>query len=276
LAALSILHVRREIGSTILIVAFAFLLFWSPLTMAGAMPIVGYLVLRRDFGELLTPRLLVACVVALCFFPIAAYLGADAQSVAHRWHFMDDGFWNFYVVFIMIQIPHAGIVAWFWRRLGPDLRALSILSIVMLLLIPIYRLGSNNDFAMRASIMPLALLAFVFGSIAAELHLRDGIRRVAAVVAIVVLGCVTPALEIQRALMLNSFEVSDCNLLTTWHHIEPSNWLTGYFAKSDRMPAWLLRHDRAETLATIENRQCWPDHPFTDVPMTVWGDPERW
>jgi hypothetical protein len=276
LAALSVLHIRREIDSTVLIVAFAFLFFWSPLAMMGALPIVGYLVLRRDPGKLLTPPLLIACVAALCFLPIVAYLSVDAGSVTHRWLIMQDGFWAFYVVFILIQIPHAVIVASFWRRLDPGSRALSILSIVLLLLIPLYKLGANNDFAMRASIMPLALLAFVFGSIVAEMQLRDGIMRVAAVAAIIVLGCITPAFEIQRALTLDSFKVSDCNLLTTWKDLEADTWIANYLARSDTIPEWLLPHDRPETLLAIENRQCWPDHPYMTMPMAVWREPARW
>jgi hypothetical protein len=276
LAALSILHVRREIASTVLIVSFAFLCLWSPLTMAGALPIVAYLVLRREFRELLTPRLLLACVVALGFLPIIAFLGTDAGSVPHSWLVARDDFWIVYVIFILVQIPHTAIVASFWRQLDPGSRTLSILSIGLLLLIPIYKVGMDNDFAMRASIMPLVLLAFVFGSIVAELKLRHGNGRITAVAAIVVLSCIAPASEIQRALTFNSFAISDCNLLTTWKHLDPGRWFSNYFARSDTIPAWLFPHDRADPAVAIENRQCWPDHPFGNVPMVEWAYPTRW
>lgn len=276
LAALGILHARREIGSGILIVAVGFLFLWSPLTMAGALPIVAYLVLRRDFAALLTPRLLVPCVVALGFLPIAAYLGADAGSVPHAWPFVHPAFWSFYVVFIVIQIPHAGVVAASWQRVDPDVRPLVALAIVLLLLIPFYRLGANNDFVMRASIMPLALLAFAFASLAADLQWRDGAGRIAAVAVIVALSCVTPAMEFQRALDLHSFAISDCNLLTTWKHLEPKTWPANYLAQADRVPAWLLRRDGAAPAITIEDRQCWPDHPYSNTPTTLWWEPATW
>jgi hypothetical protein len=276
LAALSILHVRREIRSEVLVVAFAWSLLWSPLTMAGALPIVGYLVLRHDGRELLRPRLMIGCGAALCFLPIVAYLAADGGSVPHFWPFLYDGFWSLYVLFILIQIPQAAVVASYWRRLDPPSRTLSMLAIGVLLAIPFYRLGANNDFAMRASIMPLALLAFVFASIVAQLRLSDGGRQVAAVVVILVLGCLTPALEIQRALMLKPFAISDCNLLTTWSLLEPDHWFANYLARSDRTPAWLVRRDGAAPAMTIEDRSCWPDHPFENLPMTAWGDAENW
>jgi len=151
-----------------------------------------------------------------------------------------------------------------------------MLAIGVLLAIPFYRLGANNDFAMRASIMPLALLAFVFASIVAQLRLSDGGRQVAAVVVILVLGCLTPALEIQRALILKPFAISDCNLLTTWSLLEPDHWFANYLARSDRTPAWLVRRDGAAPAMTIEDRSCWPDHPFENLPMTAWGDAENW
>src|SRR5438067_1389827 len=188
LAALCVLHVRREVDSAVLVLSFAFLLFWSPLAMVGALPIVTYLVLRRDFAGLPDPRLLAAGLVALCFIPIVIYLEADAGSVPHEWRVLKDGFWIIYPLFIMVQIPHAAIVAWFWQRLDHGAKTLALLSIGLLLVIPTYSVGLNNDFAMRASIVPLALLAFVFGSIVAELQFSDGIKRISAPIAIVVLG----------------------------------------------------------------------------------------
>jgi hypothetical protein len=276
LAALGLLHARREIDSAILIVAFAFVFFWSPLAAAGAIPIVGYLVLRRDYAHLFDARIIVACVAALCFLPLVVYLGADAESVPHSWLFLVDGFWPVYVIFVAIQIPQAAVVWVCRQKLAPEWRELAALAIVLLLLIPFYRLGVNNDFAMRVSIAPLTLLAFAFAAIAAQLKLRDGVGRVAAVVTIVGLSAVTPALEVQRALMLDRFAVSDCNLLTTWRYLEPSTWISNYLARADRMPVWLLRRDNAAPPATVEARQCWPDHPFTATPMSDWREPARW
>ncbi len=278
LAALTILHVRREVDSTVLIVAFASLVFWSPLTMAGALPVVGLLVLCREFKALLTPRILAACAAGLCFLPIAAYMAADAEAVPHLWFFTWDGFWGVYVLFIAIELPHIAVVALYWRRLDAGLRLVSILAIGMLLAIPLYRLGSNNDFSMRASILPLALFAVVFASIVAQMRWRDGVARVAAVAAIIVLGSVAPATEVQRALDFKAFAISDCNVLTAWHLLEPNRWLSNYFARADRAPAWLLAHGSADAPVAIEDRQCWPDHPYRarNLPMTEWSEPDRW
>jgi hypothetical protein len=189
---------------------------------------------------------------------------------------LKDGFWIIYPLFIMVQIPHAAVVAWFRQRLDHGAKTLALLSIGLLLVIPTYSVGLNNDFAMRASIVPLALLAFVFGSIVAELQFSDGIKRISAPIAIVVLGSIAPAFEIQRALVLDSFAISDCNLLTTWSHLEPDRWWSNYFAKSDSMPTGLLRYDQARFTAGIEERQCWPGHPFQDAQRTVWREPGQW
>jgi hypothetical protein len=278
LAALTVLHVRREVDSVVLIVTVAALVFWSPLTIAGALPIVGFLVLRREYSALLTPRILTAGAAGLCFLPIAFYLATDAESVPHLWFFTWDGFWVVYALFIAIQLPHISVVAMYWHRLDADLRLISIFSIGVLLIIPIYRLGPSNDFAMRASILPLALLAFVFASIVAQMRWRDGVARVATIGVILALGSVAPASEVQRALALKAFAISDCNVLTSWHHIEPKKWLANYLARADRMPAWLFGHGSAEAPVVIEDRQCWPDHPYRtrNVPTEDWAKVETW
>ena len=232
LAALALLHARREIDSAILIVAFAFLFFWSPLAAAGAMPIVGYLVLRRDHAHLLRAPIVVPCLVALCFLPIVVYLGADAGSVPHFWLILMNGFASLYVAFIVIQIPQAAVVVGLPARARsggahrspardraaaahPGLsarRATTILRCV--------RRSRRSRFSPSRSRRSRR-----------DLKLRDGIGRVAAVVTIVALSAVTPALEVQRALMVDTFAISDCNLLTTWRYLEPSTWLDNYLAR---------------------------------------------
>ena len=270
LAALSILYLRRQIHGALPVLSIAFLLFWSPLSVAGAIPIIAYVTCRGGIGRAVTPPMLAALVAGLCFIPIAAYLLVDAQSVPHQWLFFLDGFWIVYGLFIVVQIPHAAIVAAFWSRLDAGSKALSVLSITLLLLIPMYRLGMNGDFAMRASIAPLALLAFVFASIVAEMQWRDGILRISAVTAILVLASVTPVLEIQRAFAFHAFAVSNCNLLTTWSQLEPFRWWASYLARGDKVPEWLFRRESASAPAVAEDRQCWIDHPFHNSPTTAW------
>jgi hypothetical protein len=104
--------------------------------------------------------------------------------------------------------------------------------------------------------LPLALLGFVFASIVAQLRWRDGAKPVAAVAVILALGSFTPALEIQRALMVHAFAISDCNLLTTWHHDEPAKWLANHFARADRMPTWLLAPSGQAGDSAADNAGC--------------------
>jgi hypothetical protein len=119
-------------------------------------------------------------------------------------------------------------------------------------------------------------LAFVFSSIVAELQWHDGIIRIAGVATIAILGCIAPALEIQRTFMLDPFAISDCNLLTTWNNLEPFRWWTSYLAKSDHVPGWLFHHNAEDAPASMEDRQCWPDHPYNSFPTTAWGQRDRW
>src|SRR5262249_52865320 len=153
-------------------------------------------------SQVFSPRLLAAGAVGLCFVPIALYLGIDAGTVPHGLLVLLPGFWILYLLFIAIEIPHAAIIMLYWGRLDRDTKMLSLVAIVLLLLIPFYAVGVNNDLAMRASITPLALLAFVFGRILAELDWRADLRLVVPAAAIVLLAAVGPLLEVGRALAL--------------------------------------------------------------------------
>jgi hypothetical protein len=93
--------------------------------------------------------------------PVAAYLAADAETVPHLWLVTQERFWSIYVVFVIVRLPRAAVVALYWRRLvqardwcPPRHRHAADHSDL--------RLGANNDFSMRVSILPLALPAFVF------------------------------------------------------------------------------------------------------------------
>jgi hypothetical protein len=129
---------------------------------------------------------------------------------------------------------------------------------------------------MRASITPLALLAFVFGRIVSELDFKADLKLAVPAAAIVLLAAVGPLLEIGRAVELDAFAISDCNLVTAWHKLEPDRWIANYMARFDAAPNWLIRHDPIGDEATIVERQCWPGHPWNNIPTATWQMPENW
>ena len=259
LAILALLCARRDISLGELGLACAVCLIWSPLAVAGALPIAAFLMAGR-LGEIRDRQLWLAVPPALCFVPVALYLMGDSASVPHELLLFVPGFWPTVLPFLLLEIPQAIIVAAAWERLPPPVRKVVVPALALLLVLPVYQIGSNDDLLMRGSIPALALLAFAFGQV-----LADGWRPRAVVfgaaLTIALIGAVTPAFEIARSLVMPRFAISDCNLVSAWQSLAPSQWLANYLARPSAMPGWLLDAPAVSPLSR-ETKICWPDHPF--------------
>jgi hypothetical protein len=257
-ALLSLLYARREIDLAPLLISFAALLLWSPLAMMGAAPFIALFALEQPPRGLFSPRMFAAAGIAFLFFPIALYLTNDAAAVPHEWLLMRESFALRYISFLAVEIPQAAVVLYAWNKVeAPDRRILA-LALALLFVIPIYSIGVSNDFVMRVSIAPLFLLAFAFARIAI-LTPRDNGRFASVISTIVIVSAATPFLEFKQALRGN-YAISDCNLLTSWHKGDISDLPLNYWARVEKVPAWLMSPPPGAPLM-VEDRKCWPDHP---------------
>ena len=256
-AALSLLAVRGEMDLAYLGVTFASLLLWSPLAVAPALPILLYLAWRFGTRCVFAWRLQLGFAVSLCFLPVALYLLMDAASIPHTLPFTSHSFLWRYPLFILIEIPHAALVLWLWRRVDKSIKGLLVLSIVWLLILPFYRFGYSNDWVMRGSITALFVLGFAFSSLALSLKPEEKSLRVITV-AIIALGAVTPAFEVRRAILRHPFAISRCNFITAMHDLDPNSTATEYLARSSTAQGWLIRPASHAPL-TIQSGHCWPD-----------------
>jgi hypothetical protein len=257
-ATLTLLYLRKEVDIAILIVAFAALLLWSPLSMLGAAPFLAVFGLRLFPRGLFERRILIAAAGALLFIPVALYLTVDAGAVAHQFLPGVAGFGALFVVFLLVEIPQSAVIAIGWKKIEACDRWLIAGAIALLVVIPVYSFGPSNDFAMRASIMPLFLLAYGFSRIAV-LTPRDNSAFPTFISVLVILSFATPMIEFKREL-LPAYAISDCNLLTAWLKSDPTILPTNYWARVEKVPAWLTPVS-ASPLG-LEIRQCWPDHPL--------------
>ncbi len=258
-ALIVLFHARGEIGFPAVLAASPPLLLWSPLAMLGAAPFVAWLALRSPRRLVFTPETVLAAMTGLCFAPIALYLTIDAGAVPRGWLMFRDGFLRTYVSFLLVEIPQAAVLVYAWRKIaGPDRGAL-VLALVLLLAIPLYSFGPGNDFAMRASIPALFLLAFNFARIAV-LTPRDDSAVPTLIASLVLISAATPLLEVRTALG-GAYAISDCNMLTAWSKTDGSTLPTNYWAREEKIPAWLMSLEDAPAPLTIEKRKCWPDHP---------------
>ena len=189
--------------------------------------------------------------------PIALYLTADAASVSHEWLVFKDGFlWN-YLQLLIFSIPQAWIIVTTWSKVDGQYKATVGLAILLLVVIPIYRIGGGNDMAMRGSIVPLLVLAFAFCEMVPVI--LDGSKAAAlAVAAVISLSAFTGLMEIRRAVADPSYAINDCNLLTVTDKIYNGSLPTNYLSRVSQMPAWLFRKGGAPLIA--EDRVCWPNY----------------
>ena len=233
---------------------------WSPLAIFFAPVVVLYFVARSPFAAIRSPRNWLAAGAAMLFAPILIYMTAAADTVQSEWIMLRPGFLAIYLFTLCVQIPQAIVVLANWRLTVTADRGLLIVALLILLAIPVYSLGPTNDFTMRASSAPLAILAFEYAVVATRIDpVTQPLARFA-VVLILGFGLFGPGFEIKRALIYPRFSISDCTLMQAWYDFDHSALPTNYVVRVERMKPWLMRLDDAEALP-FEPRSCWPDYP---------------
>jgi len=266
-AALVLLHAGREVDFAALAAAFVTLLFWSPLAMMGALPLLALCALDMRPSDLLSWRLAIIGVAGAGFLAMLVYLRLDAESVPRKWLVGEPHFWTDYLLLIVVGMPQAAVIALAWKAIDPRWRRAILAAIIILLLIPFFSLGKYNDFVVRAPLTPLAVVAAAFCRIA----VKPGTRLVErAVWAIVIFSAPTAILESMRGVIYPAFSISDCNLLTVTANQIDSERPAHYLARASAAPKWLLSAESAPLLR--ENRICWPDHPGRPENMPGDGD----
>ncbi|WP_156028597.1 hypothetical protein [Sphingobium chlorophenolicum] len=226
---------------------------WSPFALFGALPFAlfaGLSVLRSGSWDW--------CDVAFCALALALalpalfYLAAGAGSVGGGPLPPNGGL---YILFMMLEV-----VPFLWlllrdRTKGVD-RTTILIAGACLLLMPLWKIGANNDFEMRASIMPLALIAIAFAEWAGRLELRE---EKAWFLVILALGSVTGAAEIARVFRLAPSPAPQCSLAGAWDRqtgfVVPH---ASYFAVRDAFP---FKIHPAERVNSAQPAHCW-DRPW--------------
>ncbi len=266
--ALALLVVRRRIDLAAFAAAMAPMALWTPLGIVGWPPFLLLMAAAAPVASIRCVRNWLAAGSGCLFLPVAIYLTTASESIPAHWAVLQDGFWPVLVAMLLVQIPHALIVACFWRRVCARDRGLLGLSIALLILIPFYDFGPINDLAVRGSNMPLAILDFEFALVALQIMADKASGGRLAVALVIGLGLFGPGFELVWPLTRPRFNISDCDLLqasddyTQRAQIERfrGGLPTHYVAPVERMPPWLIRFDGAKPISYAP-KSCWPDHP---------------
>lgn len=234
---------------------------WSPLAAIGCLPFIVHaawhdLRLRRIVpADLALPAL--ATLIAL---PALLYLAAAGDRVGVRLFPIRP---DLYLLFLTIELLPFLLIAFAGRhaRFGGALLAIATGS---LLVMPLIQVGWWIDFAMRASIPALAILA---------LHLADGLgglwpasrRRKAALAALLAIGSITGLTEIARALSFPTSPPPRCGFARAWDESFAAWPKDSYLAPLDRTPA-AMRPTMPFRAAADDATRCferpWPRPPL--------------
>lgn len=216
------------------------LAIWSPLAIMGAVPfalLAGITALaRRSVGWRDVALPVLALLIAL---PSLLYVQLDAASLGAGPLLPDR---LSYALVLMFEVFPFLILPLLAPRTDSTERLTLWIVLGCLLLMPLWRIGVSTDFQMRASIMPLALLAFGFADWVTGL-MDERPRPIAdlgyAVVALSI-GAVTPALEVRRALVNRPSPEPRCSLVGVWTKqtglVVP---MASYLVHSGALPDWL-------------------------------------
>ncbi len=262
IGTLLLLHLRREIDVALLAMSSIVLLFWSPLPMIGAAPLLLMAGLRSLSLALLRWRTALAALAGVLLFPLLVYLSLDSATLSRGWLFQKQGFFTWYTLDLIFALPQMWLLLSARDATPQWLRPIFYASSAILVLFPLYRIGANddnNDMTMRGMLTPMFLLGFIFVDVAPAL-VRGRQPRAGLTVAILSISALTGLMEISRAVSAPAYAINDCNFVTVMSKIVPGIAPTNYLARVESAPEWLAATQRRRL--EIERRQCWPGFPL--------------
>ncbi|MGK2911879.1 MAG: hypothetical protein ACSLE1_19075 [Sphingobium sp.] len=252
--ALSYLLWRKRLASVGLFAAsIPLVALWSPFALFGALPFAAFAGLRALLtGAWNRLDILLSAMTTALAIPALLYLSTDAGAVGGG---LTPLILLPYLLTMLIEVLPFVLLLMFNRTDGTD-RATVLIAGLCLFLMPLWSIGSNNDFQMRASIVPLALIAFLLADRAGRLvKWLDK----ACVFGLVLLGSATGGFEIARAFRFAPSPVPHCSLAGAWDRqtglVVPH---ASYFAAHKQFFFTIISADR---FSEINPGKCW-NHPW--------------
>lgn len=221
-AALFFRHWRNRAFPAFAPMMLAVLPLWSPFALIGIAPLMllpAALVVRQGaWSRLRVPHMLSAIGVLLI---VVLYLTLDMHQIPSRWMFSKPYFLLVYAAFVAVEFAVLALILW---RLQPS--SPLFVSIVILLLLPLWSFGPGNDFVMRASIPALTILCIsVLLCLDQEIFQTNRIAA-PALVLILAFGAETPIHEIARALIAERWQPNtEHSLIDTQNGMLPVHYV---------------------------------------------------
>lgn len=246
-------------------------IFWSPLAAIGAAPFLAFAFFcdLKD-GRFRLSELAGAAAMGVASLPLAIYLGRDTGAIEKGFQNLAD-FDVLRSYFAMMALEVAPLLAIAARGRDPKDQRGAIefwLMAVLLLTIPVYTLGFANDWAMRVSIPALTLLCVrcVPGLMSLG---GEPLARRAIMIGIILVGAVTPGVEIWRNVTVPATPASACNVVESLKDGPYAGSPLDYYIASQASFAPFSGLFRAPVEAPLGRtiQKCWPGRKFINGPV---------
>jgi hypothetical protein len=253
-AILYLLWERGIVRFSFFLAAIPLLAIWSPLAIMGAVPFAIYAGLKSVWHRDIVVADIILGVFALAVaLPSLIYLRAGLGDVSSRWHGIPP---VYFAALILFEIaPFALFIIGNSRTVGSYTATFGI-TIILLLVMPHYRIGPGPDFQMRGAIMPLSILAFSMGKLLSA-QTPEKKRERYLLATLILIGSTTGLLEIARAIRLQPSPPTDCALIDAYFQqsglVAPTS---SYFAPISGLPS-RLRPDKPAIILPDAARRCW-------------------
>lgn len=260
-AALFFRHWRTPAFPAFSPMMLAVLPLWSPFALIGIAPLMllpAALAIREgSWSRLGVPYILPAAGI---FLITALYLTLNVHQIPSRWVLpkveqagSSLDFFIVYTVFVMMEFAVLALILW---RLQPG--APLFVSIVILLLLPLWSFGPGNDFVMRSSIPALTILC-ITALLCFDRKISQTNRIAAPALALILaLGAETPVHEIARALVADRWQPDiERSLLDTQHGIPPAHYVGQLnqagmiWLMKEPKPSRLIQYDFGDTAGAV-------------------------
>lgn len=249
-----ILYLRRHISLGALVASVPLVALWSPLAIMGAAPFVGWLGLKALIQKQVKPSDFAVGVLALLVaIPALKYLTSGSASLRQGLVLPDD-----IGIFLALEIAPWIILLTMiggTSKLGRDMFALTVL---LCCAIPFGKLGTGIDFQMRASITPLAILAFLVALGLCTPGRPLSLVGKGFIVCLFFLSAQTGLMETRRAFTYQPAPPPLCSLPQVW------NQQTGriaeietYIVRRSELPDWLQTSDLVNKASLQDQPNCW-------------------
>jgi hypothetical protein len=229
-------HWNRRTTASIGGTLAAALPLWAPLVAIGLAPFAAMWLAKnmRQLGVIAKSRQGFTVCCGLCVGLVCArWITADSAGIPFGYTFDSFAVHASFVRWLTFSALEWGVLtALVWKYCDRSLMAPVVVS---LLALPLFKFGGFNDLAMRASIVPLAILWWSV-SLAIDESYRSSIRRLVPIAAVIGLGVITPVQEMVRALSEPQWKPDLAKTLPQSLAVDAA---PHYFAQQARIPSFI-------------------------------------